>query len=103
MEIEEFIEQFQEMRTNVERIMTALGIKSQVLTIKDLAQRYQCSYNKIKYSHPYLMPNNGKSDFGGGTIKWYIKTVEDWENIPIAERKRNWEQEQMNKARRKLG
>lgn len=102
MQIEELLKQFQEMREDIASIKATLGIDSHVLTIKDLAQRYQCSYNAIKYSHPYLMPNNGKSDFGG-TIRWHIKTVEDWENIPIADRKRNWEAEQVNKARRKLG
>ena len=96
------IEDFKRLESKVDAILASLGIDSKVLTIKDLAQRYQCSYNAIKYSHPYLMPNNGKSDFGG-TIRWHIKTVEDWENIPIAERKRNWEAEQVNKARRKLG
>lgn len=91
-------EDFARLEAKVDAIMARIGISSQVLTIKDLAARYQCSYNKVKYSQPYLMPNNGKSDFGSGAKKWQLKTVEDWESIPLEDRKSAWELEQKNKA-----
>ena len=87
-----------EIKSTVNRIADKMGASSQVLGIKDLAARYQKSYNYVKYSAPYLMPNNGKSDFGAGVIKWLIGTVEDWEKIPLEDRKAAWEADQRNKA-----
>ena len=92
------MEDFERLESKVDRVLEALGLSQKVLTIKDLAARYQCSYNYIKYSAPYLMPNNGKSDFGSGVIKWHTQTVEDWEKIPLEERKVAWEADQKNKA-----
>ena len=87
-----------EIKSTVNRMADKMGASSQVVGIKDLATRYQKSYNYIKYRAPYMMPNNGKSDFGAGTIKWMVKTVEDWESIPLEDRKAAWELEQRNKA-----
>lgn len=92
------IEDFARLEKKMDLILSRLGASDNVVTIKDLAARYKCSYNYIKYTAPYLMPNNGKSDFTGGVIKWHIQTLEEWEKIPVDERRSAWETEQRNKA-----
>ena len=92
------MEDFERLESKVDLLLAKAGMSQTVLTIKDLAARYQKSYNYVKYSAPYLMPNNGKSDFGAGVIKWLIGTVEKWEKIPLEDRKAAWEAEQRNRA-----
>lgn len=78
--------EFNELKDMVGKIMSKLGLEEATLMIKDLAIRYGCSYNHIKYSAPWLMPNFGKSDFSGAT-RWLISTVRQWEETPVLERK----------------
>ena len=62
------------------------------LGIKDIARNCGMApmtlYNN-KYRH--YLPNFGKSDFPDGFRRWKRETVEEWEKIPVNERKAMWE------------
>ncbi len=71
------------------------------LTIKDIASQCGMSVGTLyndKYRH--YLPNFGQSDYPDGLKRWNLKTVENWESIPIHERKTMWQN--MKKKEREL-
>lgn len=65
---------------------------SETITIDDICTMKNISRTHLVENVPYLMPNNGKSDYPNSRPKrWNIETYQQWEQIPIADRKLSWE------------
>jgi hypothetical protein len=71
-----------------EKVDSAVERKS--LTIDDLAARYHVSRSSIS-ERPWRMPNFGRADFGEVPRRWWLTTVERWEEVPEADRRERWE------------
>ncbi len=68
----------------------------EVVTVSDLCEMKGLSRTQLVSRMPYLMPNNGISDYPGKK-RWNVSTLTDWEKIPVSERKESWEQIQRRK------
>lgn len=68
----------------------------EVISVADLCEMKGISRTQLVSRMPYLMPNNGMSDYPGKR-RWNISTLLEWEKIPVNERKIAWEQLQRRK------
>ncbi len=68
----------------------------EVVSVADLCEMKGISRTQLVSRMPYLMPNNGMSDYPGKR-RWNISTLLEWEKIPVNERKIAWEQLQRRK------
>ncbi len=65
---------------------------SETITIDDICTMKGISRTHLIENVPYLMPNNGKSDYPNSRPKrWNVETFQEWERIPISIRKTSWE------------
>lgn len=73
-------------------------------TIDDLARRYHCHRSTLcGGSMPWRLPNYGRPDFGESPKRWWIETVEAWEQVPEIEHREAWEAMSPAERRRILG
>ena len=68
----------------------------QVVTIADIAEIEGLSVTNLKEKHPELLPNFGVSDYGTGTKRWAFDTYQKWQQIPVAQRKKMYQNHLLN-------
>ncbi len=69
---------------------------SKTISIKDICSMKGISRTQLVEREPYLMPNNGQSDYAGKK-RWDLETYQAWDARPVAERKKAWEVAQRRK------
>lgn len=70
----------------------------ETVDINDIAQMKGISRTTLVERMPYLMPQNGVSEYAGKK-RWNLSTYQEWDARPISEREMAWKEQLKNQAR----
>lgn len=70
--------------------MIAAIYQERTLSIREIAERRGVAVSTL-YDAPWRLPNFGQPDFNSTPRRWKLSTVDAWEAIPEATRRREWD------------
>lgn len=85
----DFLKTLMEIKDTVNYIHDHLPIPETV-DVEEVIRLLDISKSTAK-RYPYLLPNNGVSEFQTGRKRWYYQTYLDWKKIPEDVRKSNYQ------------
>ena len=94
-ELKELSKTIREIQLTVEFIRINMMIPATV-SISDIARLLDISEKTLR-ERPYLLPNNGKSEFQTGKKRWYWQTFLDWMNVSEETHKKEFATITLNK------
>ena len=86
----ELVKTLNEIKETVNYIRLNMSIPKTV-SVPDIAKLLGISERTLR-DHPYLLPNNGESEFPTGYRRWTFETYLKWNRIPEEERRSNYSQ-----------
>ena len=94
------IQENKEMKSALHSFSNLLSrsITDKTLNMSALAKHYNMSKSTLQTKF-YMQPNYGKSDYDAGLTRWRLKTILEWENIPVEQRKETWNNMPINKKK----
>ena len=95
----DFIKTIMEIKDTVNYIQDHLPIPETV-DVEEVIRLLDISKSTAK-RYPYLLPNNGVSEFPTGRKRWNYQTFLDWKKIPEDTRKKNYQKLIMSQAQSK--
>jgi len=99
-DIEELKEQINKLTATISLMSSCLSKQKACTTVdvNDIAQMKGISRTTLVERMPYLMPQNGVSEYAGKK-RWNLSTYQEWDARPVSEREMAWKAQLKNQAR----
>lgn len=88
------------VESKLDRLLALVEKSTNTVTVNDIATMLGMSESYIRYSAPWLLPNNGISQYPG-TKRWDLKVYEDWSRKPVKDREMEYKIHNIELVRRK--
>lgn len=99
-DIDELKEQISQLSNAINLMQISLTKQKvcETVDISDICQMKGISRTTLVERMPYLMPQNGQSEYAGKK-RWNLSTYQEWDALPVSEREMAWKAQLKNQAR----